>query len=71
MLPRHCELPPATECFWDVYKCPVCKQWWRTKNKDKPIATKFWFPTSRIGLSLMGLGRQCRSFLRHNRKERT
>lgn len=57
---HHCELPPLGS-FYDVYKCPTCKQWWRRLYRS-------WEITSRLDLILTGHNRECRSFLRHNKK---
>ncbi len=59
---HRCDIPPWRNRFYDVYKCPVCKQWWRIQYTTR------WEMTSRLILFLTGYERQCRSFLRHNKK---
>lgn len=60
---HHCDLPPADTSFYDVYKCPLCKQWWLNKYGN------YWVRRTRLRLIFAGYNNQCRSFLRHNKKE--
>lgn len=60
---HHCDLPPADTSFYDVYKCPMCRQWWFNDYRH------IWVYSTRLELFFDGYNRQCRSFLRHNRKE--
>lgn len=60
---HHCDLPSKEERFYDVYKCPVCKQWWKHMFADR------WRDTSLAFLIFDGYLYECRSFLRHNKKE--
>lgn len=61
---HHCDLPPRRGNFYEVYRCPVCRQWWFNK-------CGFWLDRSRLFLFFAGYNDQCRSFLRHNGKGRS
>lgn len=68
MMIHSCDLPKAFESFYDVYKCPVCDQWWRIQYRTTFPYSKYWEATSRIRLMFTGYEPQCRSLLRHNRR---
>lgn len=59
---HHCEFPSREERFYNVYKCPVCKQWWKYKYAG------CWCATSLAALIFYGYLYECRSFIRHNKK---
>lgn len=67
---HHCEFPSKEERFYKVYKCPLCKQWWRVACSYGYYDgfSQWWESSTRIRLILRGLNSQCRSFLRHNKK---
>lgn len=68
MIIHSCDLPKARESFYNVYKCPVCKQWWVIRLNESILPRPYWDCTSRISLMFTGYGSQCRSFLRRNRR---
>lgn len=63
---HHCDRPKPSYSFYDVWRCPLCKQWWRLAGISGFY--QWWESSTRIELILRGLNSQCRSFLRHNKK---
>lgn len=67
---HHRDRPKPRYSFYDVWRCPLCKQWWRLAYSygDYDGFSQWWESSTRIRLILRGLNSQCRSFLRHNKK---
>lgn len=68
---HHCDRPKPRDSFYDVWRCPLCKQWWRLDGITEAdySFSQWWVSSTRIGLILRGRNSQCRSFLRHNKKD--